>query len=45
MDFGWDWSLAVAPQGLFGEIKILKDNLVLENPQVIQKVDIGKYEN
>jgi len=23
MDFGWDWSLAAAPQGIYGEAKIL----------------------
>lgn len=24
-DFGWDWSLAAAPQGLFGEVKLYFD--------------------
>lgn len=24
MDFGWDWSLTVAPQGLFGEVQFVR---------------------
>lgn len=23
IDFGWDWSLALAPQGLFGRIELI----------------------
>jgi len=39
MDFGWDWSLAAAPQGIYGEVKILVgQSIVLENPLVVQDI-------
>ena len=43
MDFGWDWSLAVAPQGIFGEIKLLKNiRFVQMNPLVVQDVRVNE---
>lgn len=35
-DLGWDWSLALAPQGLFGRIELHENlDIVLENPLFI----------
>lgn len=37
IDFGWDWSLAMAPQGLYGKIELYEDlEYVLQNPLFIQ---------
>ena len=34
-DFGWDWSLASAPQGIYGRVLLIRNqNLVIENPIV-----------
>jgi len=42
MDFGWDWSLAVAPQGIYGDVKVLKNiRFVQMNPIVVQEVKVN----
>jgi len=34
-DFGWDWSPAIAPQGIYGDVKLVKEKRVeLLNPIV-----------
>jgi len=37
-DFGWDWSPALAPQGLYGDVQLLAQSLVMEHPIVEQTV-------
>lgn len=42
MDFGWDWSLAVAPQGIYGDVKVLKNvKFVQMHPIVVQEVKVN----
>jgi len=38
-DFGWDWSPALAPQGLFGTIQLLSKAVEIEHPIVEQTVE------
>jgi beta-mannosidase len=40
-DFGWDWSLAAAPQGIYGGVSLLfEENIIMENPIVTQMTPV-----
>ena len=42
-DFGWDWSLAAGPQGIYGGVSLLFDTpMLLENP-IVQQITLTKY--
>lgn len=44
-DFGWDWSLASAPQGIYGSVSLLfEEVIVMENPIVTQETPM-EYKN
>lgn len=46
IDFGWDWSLSAAPQGIYGGVSLLfNQGLVLENPIVKQNSPLIKQNN
>jgi len=41
-DFGWDWSPALSPRGIFGDIELTRNSFVLENPLIQQEITFDK---
>lgn len=44
-DFGWDWSPALAPQGLFGSIELVSGLVMLEQPQIHSIVHLNEQQS
>ena len=41
-DYGWDWSPAMAPLGVFGAVELVANNFAVMHPIVEQTLDFAE---